>query len=53
MRWTDGDGEQCFYTGEVDVNDNVCGFGLATVVEEPLRKWEGTFFNGRYHGLGM
>ena len=53
MRLTDGDGDLCLYTGEVDLDNNLCGFGLSTLIEEPNIKWEGTFFNGKHHGFGM
>ena len=46
-------GLKYLYTGEVDLQDNVCGFGTAIDVDWPEDKIEGTFLNGESHGLSM
>ena len=38
------------YTGEVDLQDNLCGFG--TAINEG-GTYEGSFLNGVQHGFGM
>ena len=39
------------YVGEVDMNGNACGHGIATNEEDDLKK-EGTFLNNEFHGIG-
>ena len=51
--WKSLTGVEYLYTGEVDLNDNLCGFGTAitTKLKYPHRH-DGTFFNGKIHGFG-
>ena len=39
-------GIKYLYTGEVDLSDNVCGFGTAIDIDDPQYKIKGTFLNG-------
>ena len=42
---------KCYlYTGEVDLSDELCGFGTAT---HSRFKYESTWLNGKQHGIGM
>ena len=47
------DSFQFLYTGEVDLQDNLCGLGTAIDVDDPNQKYEGTYLNGKRHGFGM
>ena len=51
--WKDVFDYKYLYTGEVDLQDNPCGFGTAKEDDDPLCIQEGTFFNGNPHGFGM
>ena len=53
MEWKDIYDYEYLYTGEVDLSGNPCGYGTAIEVDNPEYKYRGTFFNGRFHGLGM
>ena len=59
-KWIDQRGRECLYTGEVDQNDKMCGYGIAIPVPQPEIpgderrrgcRWEGTFFNDKAHGI--
>ena len=59
-KWIDSRGRECLYSGEVDQDDNLCGYGTAIPVLKPgymgevrrsNRKIEGTFFDGYEHGI--
>ena len=47
----DCDGYNCDYNGEVDENGEACGFGIATLEDEPTWSHEGTFLNSKAHGI--
>ena len=54
-RWTKRTKFNCLeylYTGEVDKNGKLCGYGVATRIDAPHIKLEGTFYKNREHGLG-
>ena len=55
MEWKDQRGDKYLYTGEVDLFGKVCGFGTATGIDgrNYYSTYEGTFFNGRPHGICM
>ena len=40
------------FSGEVDQQGNASGYGVATRVDLPGWKYEGTFFNNKLHGYG-
>ena len=40
------------YTGEVDQEGKACGFGTAVSIDNPDKRYTGTFANGLIHGLG-
>ena len=51
--WRDIENDPFYYTGEVDLSGNICGFGTAISAEYPYNpKCEGTFYNGKKHGFG-
>ena len=58
MQWKDSQGYKYIYTGEVDLSDNLCGFGTLTNkrsadnVNAASVTFEGTFFNDKSHGFG-
>ena len=39
------------YTGEVDQSNKPCGFGIAIEPMTEKRRYEGTFFKGKLHGI--
>ena len=43
---------KCEYTGEIDKKGNATGFGVAVGVDDPDKKFEGTFFKNSIHGIG-
>ena len=52
MQWKDSQGYKYIYTGEVDLSDNMCGFGTATE-KTNFEQYKGTFLDGKCHGFGM
>ena len=45
------DGKEYCYTGEVDQEDKLCGYGAGHWKKHPTIKSEGTYFDNKSHGI--